>query len=92
LVDCREFSIADRVRPGLINLDEVGAFFHLLADGVDQFSGVVGIGGVREDVLRGIEMIGIFVTAQNVDRVATDAQPRAGNRSAIDGVSHRGVG
>ena len=81
-----------RVRAGLVDLDEVGALLHLLAHDRDDLLGVVGVVGVRQHVLRGIEVIGVLVAAQNVDGVAADAQPRPGNQSLIDGVADRRVG
>ena len=82
----------DRVAAGLVDLDEVGAFLELLADHGDEFVGVVGVGGVGENVLLGIVADGVFVAAENVDGVAADAQARAGNQAVIDGVAHGGVG
>ena len=92
LVRRGEMAVAKRVVAGFVDLDEIGAFFELLANDGDEFGGVVGVGGVRENVLRGIEADGVFVAAENVDGVAADAQARAGNSPLIDGVAHGGVG
>src|SRR5207302_6015530 len=78
LVDGVEFSIANGVGAGFINLDEVGAFLELLADGGDEFVGVVGVGGVGQDVLLGVVVERVLVPAENVDGVAADAKARAG--------------
>ena len=43
-------------------------------------------------MLRGIEVVGIFVSAENVDGVAADAETRAGNQAVIDGVADGRVG
>ena len=88
----REVAVAKRVRACFVDLDEIGAFFYLLADYGDEFGGVVGVGGVGQDVLLGIVADGVFVPAENVDGVAADAQARAGDLAAIDGVANSGVG
>ena len=80
------------VGPGLVNLDEVGAFLVLPADDLDELVGGVGVVGVGEHVLRGVEVDGVLVAAQNVDGVAADAQARAGNEALVDGVADGGVG
>ena len=43
-------------------------------------------------MLRGVEVVGILVAAQNVDGIAADAHARAGNQSLIDGVANGGIG
>ena len=43
-------------------------------------------------MLRGIEVIGVFVPAQNIDGVAADAQPWPRNQPLVDGVANRSVG
>lgn len=87
-----EVAIDKRIATCFINLDEVGTFFNLFANGGDKLAGVVRVIGVGENVLRGIEMVGVFVTAENVDGIAADAQARAGNFATIDGVANSGVG
>jgi hypothetical protein len=84
--------VTDGVRAGLVDFDEVRAFFELVADCGNQFGGVVGVGGVREHVLRRVVAIGVFVAAENVDGVAADAQARAWDQTLIDGVAHGGIG
>ena len=64
----------------------------MLANYGDEFRGVVRVGGVGKNVLLGVVADGVFVTAENIDGVAADAQARAGNLTAIDGVAHGGVG
>ena len=54
--------------------------------------GVVGVVGVRKRVLGGVETVGVLVAAQDVDGIATDAQPWARNDSLVDGIAHGGVG
>src|SRR6185437_9407654 len=63
-------SVAKRVAARLVNFDEVRAFFYLTADGFDELVDVVGIVGVREHVLRGIESDSVFVSAENRDGVS----------------------
>ena len=92
LIGSRKFSLVDRVRSRLINLDEVRAFFELLTYDRDQFVGVVGVVGIGQNVLRWVITDGVFVSAENVDGVAAEAQPRAGDPSFIDGVAHGRVG
>ena len=43
-------------------------------------------------MLRGIEVIRVFVSTENVDRIAADAQPRARDQTGIDRISHSCVG
>ena len=43
-------------------------------------------------MLRWIEMVGIFMSAENVDSVPADAQARSGKQGLIDRVAHRSVG
>ena len=85
-------AVDERVAARFVHFDEIGAFFDLFADGGDDFVDIIRVIGVGENVLRGIEMIGVFVAAENVDGVAADAQARAGNFAAIDGVTHSSVG
>ena len=42
-------------------------------------------------MLLGVVADGVFVTAENIDGVAADAQARAGDLAAIDGVAHGSV-
>ena len=92
LVNGGEAAIANHVRAGLVNFDEIGALFELLANRSHQFGGIVGIGRVRKHVLRGVVMIGILVSAENVDGISADAQTRSRKQALIDGVAHRCVG
>ena len=77
---------------GLVDLDEVRAFFELLANHGDQFVRAVGIGCVRQYVLLGVVADGILVAAENIDRIAADAQARPGNQSSVDRIAHGGIG
>src|SRR5579872_1016943 len=86
LIGSREFAIANRVLASLVNLDEVRSFLHLLADHFSQLIGAVCVRGVRKHVLRGIVLINITATTENVDGVAADPQTRSGNKSLIDRV------
>ena len=63
----------------------------MLANYGYEFCGVVSVGGVGKYVLLGVVADGVFVTAENVNGVAADAQARAGDLAAIDGVAHGGV-
>ena len=80
------------VGAGLVDLGEVGALLVLLAHDFDDLLGGVGVVGVGEHVLRGVEVDGVFVAAQDVDGVAADAQAGAGDEALIDGVANGGVG
>ncbi len=80
------------VGAGLVDLREVGALLVLLSHHFDNLLGGVGVVGIGEHVLRGIVAIGIFVSAQQVDGVAADAQARPGNKSLVDGVANGGIG
>src|SRR5208337_1651521 len=68
-----EVAVDDRVRPGLVDLDEVRALFELFADDGDKLRSVVGIRGVGQYVLFRVIADGVFVAAENVDGVAADA-------------------
>ena len=92
LIRSRELAIDERVTAGLIHFGEIGAQLILLAHHVHDLQRVVGVVGVGENVLRGIEAVGILVAAENVDRVSADAQPRPGNEAFVDGVTHGGIG
>ena len=70
LVGRVQHTIDHRVRPGLVNLHKVRAFFVLLPDHFHKLLGIVGIVGVREHVLRWIEVVSVFVAAQNVDGIS----------------------
>ncbi len=87
LIRCGEFSVSERIAPGLVDLDEVGAQLKLLADHAHQLGGVVGIGRVRQNMLLGIEAVRVFMAAQDIDRIAADAEARAGNQALVDGVA-----
>ena len=87
----REAAAHQRVFARFVDLDEIGAFLQLPANGGHQFSRVVGLRGVGEHALLGIVTDGILVPAQNVDGVAADAQPRPWKQSLVDGIPHRRV-
>src|SRR5579859_1199517 len=92
LIDGGKLAVAYRIWAGFINLDEIRAFLKLLANDGDEFLRVVRIGGVREDVLCRIEAVGVFVATENIDSIAADAQPWAGNQALINAVAHGGIG
>ena len=91
LVGSMQHSVNHAVRPGLVDLGEVRAFLVLLAHHRNDLVCGVGIVGVRQHMLRGIEAVCVLVPAEDVNGVAADAQPRSGNESLIDGVAHRCV-
>ena len=80
------------VRTGRVDLDEARAFLHLRADGLNQLLGVVGVVGVPQHALRRVEANGVLVSTEDRDRVAADAEPRAGNPAGVDSVAHRRIG
>ncbi len=87
-----QVAVHDAVVAGLVDLGEIRAFLLLLAHHLDELLNVVGVIGIRQHVLRGIEAVGVLVSAEDVDGIAADAHPRAGNQPGVDGVAHRGVG
>ena len=87
-----ETAVHERIRAGLINLDEFCTFLDLFADDGDKFGGVIGVSRIGEHVLLRVVADGVFVAAKNVDGIATDAQARAGNLAFIDGVADGCVG
>ena len=64
----------------------------LRAHDLDDLLGGVGVVGVREHMLRGVEAVGVFVAAQDVDGVAADAHAGTEDEALIDGVANGGVG
>jgi len=51
-------------------------------------SPVLGVGGVRQDVLLGVVVVdGVLVAAENADGVATDTHTRPGDLSLVDGIA-----
>ncbi len=92
LVRRSQFAIDHLVRAGLIDLGKVRALFMLLAQDFDQLFGGVGIVGIGEHVLRRIVAVGVFVSSEDVDRVAADTQARSRDNPPIDGVAYRCVG
>lgn len=84
-------AVAKYVWARFVDFHEIGTFFDLLAYGGHELVSIIGVSGVGEDTLGGIEMDGVFVAAKNVDGIAADAHARAGNFAAIDGVADGGV-
>ena len=64
----------------------------LPADDFNELLGGVGVVGVGEDALGGVEADGVLVSAEEVDGVAADAQARPRDEALIDGVADGGVG
>ena len=91
LDDGVKLAVFEEVAAGFINLDKVGAVLNLLADHGHQLIGSVGVGGIGEHVLLGVEVERVFVAAQDVDGVTAKAQPRPGNKPLVDCVADSGV-
>ena len=87
-----KIAVDDAILAGLIDLAEVGTLLDLAADHGDEVRCAVGIAGIRQGVLLGVESERVLMAAENVDRVAADAQARTGNPAAVDRIAHRGVG
>jgi hypothetical protein len=80
-------------RPGLVNLDEVRAFLECCSRiTVTSSAALLAYVGVGQHMLRRIVADSVFVPAQNIDGIAADAQPWAGNQPMINGVANRGIG
>src|SRR5436309_7415340 len=92
LIRSRKVSITNRIRTSLVNLDEIGALFELLADCLDELISTVHVSGFRQDWLQGVVADGVFVPAQNVDRIPADSQPWSRDFAAINRVPDGGVG
>jgi hypothetical protein len=92
LVGSVQLAVDHPVRPGFVDFGEVGALFVLCSHHLDNLAGGVGVVGIREDMLSGIEMKCVFVAAENVDGVAAHTKTRTGNKPLVDGVAHRAVG
>ena len=87
-----EFAVDHAIRPGFVDFEEIRALLVLFAHGFNDLFGIVGAVGIGEHVLFGVESVGVFVPAQDVDSVGADAHARPGNDAFIDGVAHRGAG
>src|SRR6185437_4012135 len=92
LIGGGKVAIAKRVRARFINFYEIRAFLELLAYDGDELGSVIRESGVGKDVLFGVEAVGIFVAAEDVDGIPADTQARAGNFAVIDGVADGRVG
>ena len=77
----------DRICASLINFREVRALFNLLTHDLNQLLRIIGVVGIWKHVLRRIETNRVLMPAENVDRIPTDSQPRAGNVAPIDGIA-----
>src|SRR5215475_13627286 len=86
-----QLTVADRVGAGFVDLDEVGAFLELLANHSEELLSGIGIRGVRKHVLLGIETVGVFVTAENIDGITADAEAKTGDEAGVDGIANGGV-
>ena len=64
----------------------------LLAHRGDDLIGSIRVGRVRQHMLLGIEAIGVFMAAQNVDGIAGDPHPGSWEPAGIDGLAHGGIG
>ena len=64
----------------------------LLPHDDDEFVCIIRVGRIRQHMLRGIELIGILMPSQDVDRVAGDPQPGSRELAGIDGIAHGSVG
>src|SRR5207244_7548983 len=73
-------------------LDEIGALLELLAHRLDKLIRIVGVSGIRQDMLFGVVADGVLVPAQNVDRIPADSQPWSRDFAAINRVPDGGVG
>ena len=92
LIRRMQHAIQHGVRPGFIHFNEVRSFLMLLPDRGNNFIRVVGIGRVGQDLLCGIEVIGVFMAAEYIDRISRDAQSRTLDQTFVDRVAHRAVG
>src|SRR5665213_255013 len=88
----RPLVIDKAVAAGLVDFGKVGAAFALFAHDVDDLVGGVGVIRIGEDVLGGVVPDGVFVPASDVDRVARNPHPGAGDFAAVDGVANGDVG
>src|SRR5437867_5778188 len=91
LIRSRKVSITNRIRTSLVNLDEIGALFELLAHCLDELICTVRVSGVRQDVLLGVVADGVFMSAEKIDRVSADSQARPWDLPTVNGIAHRSV-
>ena len=92
LVGRMQSAVNHAVGAGLVDFREVGAFLVLRADDRDELVCGVGVVGVGENVLRGIEAVGVFVAAEDINGVAADAQAGARDEALVDSVANGCVG
>src|SRR5579872_6881445 len=82
-----KFAVTKRIASSFVDLDKIGALLELLADYGNQFSGVVGPGGIREEVLLRVVVVCILVSAKDVHCIAADPQARSGNETLVNGIT-----
>ena len=92
LVRSVEVAVDHAIGPGFVNLEKVRALLVLFAHGLDDLLGVIGAVRIGEYVLFGVEMVGVFVPAQDVDGISAHPHARPGNDARIDGVADGGAG
>jgi len=90
--DAMKLTVLKEVGAGFVDLDEVRPVLDLLANDAHQFIAGIGVGGVGKHVLLGVEVECVFVAAENVDGVPTDAQARSWDKSLVNRVADGGVG
>src|SRR5436305_20793 len=92
LIRSGQLTVMDRIRPGLVDFDEVRALLELLANHGDQFIRVVCVSRIRQDVLLRVEADRVLVTAKNVYGVAADPHSWPRNFAAINRVTYGAIG
>lgn len=92
LVRHSEDALHQIVATALVDFGEVGALLVLFAHGGDDLVRGVGAVGVGEEMFFGVKSGKVLMTAVNVDGIAADAHPRAGDEAAIDGIADGDIG
>jgi hypothetical protein len=92
LIGSAEDVAGQGVGAGFVDLGEVRALFVLLPHHGHEFGGIIGVVGVGEHVLSGVEADGVLMSPEDVDGVAGDAHAWAGDLAAVDGVADGDVG
>src|SRR6266699_5852302 len=91
LIRSGKVAITNRIRASLVNLDEIGTLFELLAHRLDKLIRIVGVSGIGQNVLLWVVADGVFMSAEKIDRVSADSQARPWDLPTVNGIAHRSV-
>jgi len=85
LVGRAQDAIRHSIRTSLVDFRKVGSLLVLLTHHFHNLLGRVRVVGVGENMLRGVVAVRIFVSAKDVDGIATHPQSGSGDQPLVDG-------